>query len=107
MDKIKTIAALGLGILLFSSFRKKSAPATTTSRGYIIPSNLPTGVKLVYSKVGTIVYDRDFNVVYTYETPNYGLAVTGTKGYEMYSVVIGNDFLNGISGFVFKKDVTE
>jgi hypothetical protein len=25
----------------------------------------------------------------------------------MYSVVIGNDFLNGIQGFVFKKDVTE
>ena len=105
MDKIKTIAALGLGILLFSSFRKKGTP--TSSRGQIIPSNLPTGVKLVYSKVGTIVYDRNFNEIYTYENPNFGLAVTGTKGYEMYSVVIGNDFLNGIQGFVFKKDVTE
>jgi hypothetical protein len=105
MDKIKTIAALGLGFLLFSSFKKKSTPAV--SRGYIIPSNLPTGVRLVYSKVGTIIYDRDFNEVYTYETPNYGIAVTGTKGYEMYSVVIGNDFLNGIQGFVFKNDVTE
>ncbi len=45
MDKIKTIAALGLGILLFSSFRKKGTPTSTSSRGYIIPSNLPTGVK--------------------------------------------------------------
>lgn len=105
MDKIKTLALLGLGIILFSSFRKKDS--IKSSRGYIIPSNLPTGVKLVYSKVGTIVYDRDFNEVYTYETPNYGLAVTGTKGYEMYSVVFGNDFMNGIQGFVFKKDVTE
>jgi hypothetical protein len=105
MDKIKTIAALGLGFLLFSSFRKKGT--SEVSRGYIIPSNLPTGVKLVYSKVGTIIYDRNFNEVYTYETPNYGIAVTGTKGYEMYSVVIGNDFLNGIQGFVFKNDVTE
>jgi len=105
MDKIKTIAAVALGYLLISSFGKKNTPKV--SRGYIIPSNLPTGVKLVYSKVGTIVYDRDFNEVYTYENPNYGLAVTGTKGYEMYSVIIGNDFLNGISGFVFKKDVTE
>lgn len=105
MDKIKTIAAIGLGLILFSSFKKKASSGS--SRGYIIPSNLPTGVRLVYSKVGTIVYDRDFNEVYVYETPNYGLAVTGTKGYEMYSVVIGNDFLNGIQGFVFKKDVTE
>jgi hypothetical protein len=105
MDKLKTIAVLGLGIILFSSFRNKKVPPTGR-RGYIIPSNLPTGVRLVYSMVGTIVYDRNFNEIYTYDNPNYGLAVTGTQG-EMYSVIIGNDFLNGISGFVFKNQVTE
>jgi hypothetical protein len=105
MDKIKTLAALGLGFLLFSSFKNKKTPSG--SRGYIIPSNVPTGVKLVFSKVGTTVYDRDFNLIYTYDNPNYGLAVTGTKDSQLYSVIIGNDFLNGISGFVFKNDVTE
>jgi hypothetical protein len=34
------------------------------------------------------------------------MTMTGPKGTEMYSVVIGQSFMNGIPGFVFKYDVT-
>jgi hypothetical protein len=105
MDKIKIIALIALGYLVFK--KVAAQPAAPRRTGSIIPSNLPTGVKLVFSKVGTIIFDRDFNNIYEYDMPNYGIAVTGEKGYDMYSVVIGNDFLNGIQGFVLKSDVTE
>jgi hypothetical protein len=92
--------ALALLVLL-SSFKK--APKRV---GYIIPSNIPEGKKVVFSKVGTKIYDEDFNVIYEYEKPNFGMAVVGeTK--DSYDVVGGFDYLEGIKGFVLKSDVTE
>jgi hypothetical protein len=104
MDKIKTIAALGLGILLFSSFRKKGTPISTSSRGYIIPSNLPTGVKLVYSKVGTILFDKNGNTVLTYDQAGLGMTVTGFDN-GVYSIVYGDTFYNGQPAYVKADDV--
>ena len=105
MDKIKILLALALGYFIYNKVAAK--PVGPKITGSIIPSNLPTGVKLVFSKVGTIIFDRNMNNIYEYDLPNYGIAVTGEKGSAMYSVVIGNDFLNGIQGFVLKSDVTE
>ena len=88
------------GFVLFSSFKKKAA----TGLVYVGQSNAPTGTEQVYSKVGTKVYDINSNLVYTYDTANLGMTVTGSKN-DMYSVVIGDDFANGIAGFVYKADV--
>jgi len=105
MDKIKILLAVALGFFIYKKVAAK--PAGPKRSGAIIPSNLPTGVKLVYSMADTIVYDRAFMPIYEYETKNYGMAVTGEPYRDMYDVVIGNDFLNGIPGRVFKVNVTE
>ena len=92
---------LGIGgVILFSSFRKKSLVGSV----YVGQSNAPTGTSQVYSNIGTKIYDQNGNVIYTYDTANLGMTVTGSKG-DMYSVVIGSDFANGISGFVNKQEV--
>ena len=92
--------ALALLVLLSSV---KKAPKR---KGYIIPSNIPAGTKVVFSKAGTIIFDKDMNEVYVYEKPDFGMAVTGEKG-QMYAVIGGFDYLEGIKGFVLKSDVTE
>ena len=97
----KILLLLGGAYLLFSSFKK----ATQTSGSVFVgQSNAPTGTSQVYSKVGTIVYDQNENPIYTYDTENLGMTVTGTTG-DKYSVVIGSDFANGVSGFVYKNTV--
>jgi hypothetical protein len=100
----KIIGGLLLSYVLFSSFKKK-----TTLKGdvkaYIYQGNVPTGTTQVFSKEGTQVYDNNFNVIYTYDTAGIGMTLTGTKGVEMLSVVIGESFMNGIPGFVFKNDI--
>jgi len=88
-------------LVLLSSFKKASK-----KKGYIIPSNIPAGAKVVFSKTGTIIFDKDMNEVYVYDNPDFGMAVTGEKG-EMYAVIGGFDYLEGIKGFVLKSDVTE
>jgi hypothetical protein len=100
----KLIGGLLLTYVLFSSFKKK-----TTYKGdvkaYLYQGNAPTGTKQVFSKEGTQVYDNNFDVIYTYDTGGIGMTMTGSKGTEMLSVVIGQSFMNGIPGFVFKNDV--
>lgn len=92
---------LGIGgILLYSSFKKKG----TVGAMFVGQTNAPTGTSQVYSNVGTKIYDQNANVIFVYDTANLGMTVTGQKG-NMYSVVIGADFANGIAGFVNKEDV--
>jgi len=104
---ISTVQILGIaaiGYILFSSFKKK-----TTLKGSVqawnYQDNAPSGTTQVFSKIGTCVYDDNFNVVYKYTDPGVGMTLTGVKGAEMFSVVIGESFMNGIPGYVFKYDV--
>ena len=89
-------------LVLFSSFKK--APKR---KGYIIPSNIPAGTKVVFSKAGTIIFDKDMGEVYVYDKPDFGMAVVGEKDSSMYKVIGGFDYLEGIEGYVLKSDVTE
>jgi len=103
-NTIKILGGLAVAYILFSSFKKKNT-LTGTVKVFTYQGNAPTGTTQVFSKVGTQVYDNNFNVIYTYDTAGIGMTMTGTKGTEMYSVVIGQSFMNGIPGFVFKNDV--
>ena len=102
-NTLKTLGALAIGWLLFSSFRKR--PMSSSVKVYDYQTNVPSGTTQVFSKIGTVVYDANFNVIYTYDTAGIGMTMTGEKGSEMFSVVIGQSFMNGIAGFVFKNDV--
>ena len=102
-NTLKTLGALAIGWLLFSSFRKKQVSGNV--KVYDYQENVPSGTTQVFSKIGTVVYDANFNVIYTYDTAGIGMTMTGEKGSEMFSVVIGQSFMNGIAGFVFKNDV--
>jgi hypothetical protein len=89
--------------LLFNSFKKADKKSLSGST-YIPQSNTPTGTTQVYSEVGTRIFDYNKNVIYTYDTANLGMTVTGLSG-GIYSVVIGDSFMNGIAGFVNQEDV--
>ena len=101
---IKLIGGLAIAYVLFSSFKKKST-LTGDVKAFDYQDNVPSGTMQVFSKEGTQVYDNNFNIIYTYDTAGIGMTTTGTKGTEMLSVVIGQSFMNGIPGFVFKNDV--
>jgi len=103
LQTTKLIGGLLLTYVLFSSFKKK--PLTGNVKAYLHQSNVPTGTTEVFSKEGTQVYDNNFDVIYTYDTAGIGMTMTGVKGTEMLSVVIGQSFMNGIPGFVFKNDI--
>ena len=102
---IKLLGGLAVAYLLFSSFKKK-LNLTGSVKALIYQGNAPSGTTQVFSKEGTIVYDNNGRIIYTYNTAGIGMTMTGPKGTEMYSVVIGQSFMNGIPGFVFKYDVT-
>ena len=102
-NSIKILGGIALAWLLFSAFKKK--PLKSTVKIYDYQDNVPSGTTQVFSKIGTKVYDDNFSVIYTYDTANIGMTMTGEKGTQMYSVVIGRSFMNGIAGFVFKDDV--
>jgi hypothetical protein len=107
MKKQSTIKLLGLaaiGYILFSSFKKKSALKGSV-QAWNYQDNAPSGTTQVFSKIGTTVYDDNFSVIYKFKDPGVGMTLTGTKGAEMFSVVIGSSFMNGIPGYVFKNDV--
>jgi len=101
---IKLLGGLAIAYILFSSFKKK---ATLTGDVKVLDyqDNVPSGTTQVFSKEGTQVFDNNGGTIYTYDTAGIGMTMTGTKGTEMYSVVIGQSFMNGIPGFVFKNDV--
>ena len=89
--------------LLFNSFKKANKKKLSGSV-YIPQSNTPTGTEQVYSNIGTRIFDYNKNVIYTYDTANLGMTVTGLSS-GVYSVVIGDSFMNGIAGFVNQEDV--
>jgi hypothetical protein len=89
--------------LLFNSFKKANKKQLNGSV-YIPQSNTPTGTEQVYSNVGTRIFDYNKNTIYTYDTANIGMTVTGLSS-GVYSVVIGNSFMNGVAGFVNQEDV--
>jgi hypothetical protein len=100
---IKLIGGLAIAYILFSSFKKKGNLVGDV-KVYDYQNNTPTNVPQVFSQIGTIVYDNNGGIIYTYDTPGLGMALTGEKN-DMFSVVIGQDFMNGIAGFVYKNDV--
>ena len=97
-------------VVLFSSFKNKSKKLTATV--YVDQTDAPSGTTQVYSKVGTKVYDRNMNVIYTFDTANIGMTKTGINGFtsdapvNTYSVVFGDTFENGLPGYVNINDVT-
>jgi hypothetical protein len=101
---IKLLGGLAIAYILFSSFKKKGT-LTGDVKVLDYQDNVPSGTTQVFSKEGTQVYDNNGSIIYTYNTAGIGMTMTGTKGTEMYSVVIGQSFMNGIPGFVFKYDV--
>jgi hypothetical protein len=104
IETTKIIGGLLLSYVLFSSFKKKTNLKGDV-KAYLYQGNVPSGTTQVFSKEGTQVFDNNFNVIYTYDTAGIGMTTTGTKGTEMLSVVIGQSFMNGIAGFVFKNDI--
>ncbi len=101
---IKLLGGLAIAYILFSSFKKKTT-LTGDVKVLDYQDNVPSGTTQVFSKEGTQVFDNNGGTIYTYDTAGIGMTMTGTKGTEMYSVVIGQSFMNGIPGFVFKYDV--
>lgn len=105
MKKIKsTYILLGIAaIVLLSSFKKKTT--NRIGKVFVDQLNPPSGTTQVYSKVGTKVYDRDFNIVYTYDTANLGMTVTGSGPNNTISIVFGSDFYTGLPAFVFPDEI--
>lgn len=101
---IKLLGGLAIAYILFSSFKKKTT-LTGDVKVLDYQDNVPSGTTQVFSKEGTQVFNNNGGTIYTYDTAGIGMTMTGTKGTEMYSVVIGQSFMNGIPGFVFKYDV--
>ena len=101
---IKLLGGLAIAYILFSSFKKKGT-LTGDLKVLDYQENVPSGTTQVFSKEGTQIFDNNMDVIYTYNTAGIGMTMTGTKGTEMYSVVIGQSFMNGIPGFVFKNDI--
>ena len=101
---IKLLGGLAIAYILFSSFKNKGT-LTGDVKVLDYQENVPSGTTQVFSKEGTQIFDNNMDVIYTYDTAGIGMTMTGTKGTEMYSVVIGQSFMNGIPGFVFKNDI--
>ena len=100
-DILIKIGVLAAAFLLFSSFKKKSKLTGTVLVGQIDP---PTGSTQVYSKVGTVLFDKNGNTVLTYDQAGLGMTVTGFDNGE-YSIVYGDTFYNGQAAYVKADDV--
>ena len=90
-------------VVLFSSFKNKAKKLTGSV--YVDQTDAPTGTTQVYSKVGTKVYDLNGNTIYTYDTANIGMTVTGKNTDGTISIVFGDVFQNGLPGYVYSIDV--
>jgi hypothetical protein len=100
-NTLVTIGLLGAAYIIFSSFKKATK---LTGSVFVGQSNAPTGTRQVYSNVGTKIYDKNNNLIYTYDTANLGMTVLGSTGSKL-NVVIGSDFANGQSGFVDSSEI--
>ena len=90
-------------VVLLSSFKNKSKKLTGTV--YVDQTDAPSGTKQVYSKVGTKVYNRNGELIYTYDTANIGMTVTATNPDGTISIVFGDVFQNGLAGFVYANEI--
>ena len=90
-------------VVLLSSFKNKSKKLTGTV--YVDQTDAPSGTTQVYSKVGTKVYNRDGSLIYTYDTDNIGMTVTGENADGTISIVFGDVFQNGLAGFVYANEI--
>jgi hypothetical protein len=90
-------------VVLISSFKNKGKKLTGAV--YVDQTDAPSGTKQVYSKVGTKVYNRDGSLIYTYDTANIGMTVTGENADGTISIVFGDVFQNGLAGFVYANEI--
>jgi hypothetical protein len=108
INKKKILITLGLAagaFLIFNSFRNADKKKKGSAAPPLIEQvDAPTGSKQVFSNVGTRLFDKNGNTVYTYDTANFGMTVTGFKN-GVYSVVYGDTFYNGLPAYVNATDV--
>ena len=90
-------------VVLLSSFKNKGKKLTGSV--YVDQTDAPSGTKQVYSKVGTKVYNRNGELIYTYDTANIGMTVTASNPDGTISIVFGDVFQNGLAGFVYANEI--
>ena len=90
-------------VVLLSSFKNKSKKSTGSV--YVDQTDAPSGTKQVYSNVGTKVYNRNGDLIYTYDTANIGMTVTAENADGTISIVFGDVFQNGLAGFVYANEI--
>jgi hypothetical protein len=108
-NKKDILLKLGLlaGIfLVFNSFKNKDKNKKVTRKGNILIDQIdaPTGSQQVYSKIGTQLFDKNKNLILTYDYDGAGMTVTGYNN-GIYSVVYGDTFYNGLPAYVNASDV--
>lgn len=94
---------IGAGLVALFAFKN---PKKKGKKGYVLVGqlNAPAGSKQVYSKVGTQVYNMNNQQIFVYDFIGAGMTVTKETA-DKYGVVIGDNFMNGIPGWVFKNSV--
>jgi hypothetical protein len=101
--KMGTKILIGGGLLLLFAFKNK-AKKGYKSYNLIGQGNTPAGSKQCYSKIGTKVYNLDGRVIFTFNFLGGGMTITGDKG-DKYEIVLGDSFVNGVFGTVYKNSV--
>ena len=91
-------------LLLFSSFKNKNNKKRSAGVPLISQFDAPTGTQQVYSMIGTRLFDKNNNVIKTFDVEGAGMTVTGYEN-GMYSVVYGDSFQNGLPAYVNQEDV--
>jgi len=104
-----TYIYLGIGaavLFLLSTFKKKGQTETQVINNYLVAQkDPPSGTYQVFSKLGTKIYDRDGNLIFTFQNPNIGMTVTDTNQNGTLSIVFGYSFDTGLPGFVLPNEV--
>jgi hypothetical protein len=99
-----TYILLGIGALvLLSTFKKKALAGLGLI--YRDQTDPPAGTKQVYSKVGTKLYNRNGDLIYTYNEANLGMSIVGVEKNGTLSVVFGDTFDQGLPAFVKSNEV--
>ena len=105
MKTNKNILLPSLVIALAFLYGFKKAKPKYISTVYVDQLGMPTGSYQVYSKIGTNIFDKNNNPIYTFDTANIGMTVTDFIN-GVYSIVLGDSFEYGTSGYVNQSDVT-
>lgn len=94
---------IGVGLVALFAFKN---PKKKGKKSYVLIGqlNTPAGSKQVYSKIGTKVYNLNGQQIFAYDFIGAGMTVTSETA-DKYGVVIGDNFMNGIPGWVFKNSV--